>query len=67
MIGGKALAMIGGALAVVLAILGIRLDAKRDAKKELKEDDYEHADEIRTRARSADKRLREYDDAGWRD
>lgn len=67
MLGGKVVAILGGAAALLLAVFGIRMDAKRDAKRELKEDDYENADDIRNRARSADKRLRKYDDAGWRD
>lgn len=65
--GSQVVAFLSGALAIALAIVGFRWDAKRDAKRDLKEDDYENAEDIRNRARSADKRLRKYDDAGYRD
>lgn len=67
LLGGKVVAILGGAAALLLAVFGVRWDAKRDAKREMKEDDYENAEDIRNRGRSADKRLRKYDDAGWRD
>ena len=62
----------GGAAAVsllVAAIFAIRKDAVSDARKDDQIDDMENAQDIRRRAggATADKRLRKYDDAGWRD
>ena len=62
----------GGAAAFLLlvaAIFAIRKDAVNDARKDDKIDDMENAQDIRRRANDAtvDKRLREHDDAGWRD
>ena len=51
------------ALAPLLGWVKGRRDARRDATIE----DYEHAEDIRRRAADADQRLRDYDDAGWRD
>jgi hypothetical protein len=65
------MAKIYGAAAAVLLLLGaifaIRKDAVNDARKDDKIDDMENAQDIRRRADTADKRLREHDDAGWRD
>ena len=59
----------GIALAALAAIALIRRDAARDARREDKLKDHEHADEIDDRVARADTpdRLRKYDDAGWRD
>ena len=60
----------GGAAAVLLfvgAIFAIRRDAVNDDRKDAKIEDMENAQDIRRRADTADKRLREFDDAGWRD
>lgn len=59
-----------GAIAIAAAVLLalVRADAKRDARRDMNEADHEHADEIRRRIRrDTDKRVRELDDAGWRD
>tara|TARA_R110000796_G_scaffold54705_2_gene127804 strand:- start:975 stop:1184 length:210 start_codon:yes stop_codon:yes gene_type:complete len=60
----------GGAAAVLLfaaAIFALRKDAVKDARKDDQIDDMENAQDIRRRADTADERLREFDDAGWRD
>ena len=60
----------GGAAAVlffVAAIFAIRRDAVNDDRKDAKIKDMENAQDIRRRADTADERLREHDDAGWRD
>jgi hypothetical protein len=60
----------GGAAAVlvlVVAIFAIRRDAVNDDRKDAQIEDMENAQDIRRRADTADKRLREHDDAGWRD
>jgi hypothetical protein len=60
----------GGAAAVlvfVAAIFAIRRDAVNDDRKDSQIEDMENAQDIRRRADTADKRLREHDDAGWRD
>jgi uncharacterized membrane protein len=60
----------GGAVAVlvfVAAIFAIRRDAVRDNRKDEKIEDMKNAQDIRRRADTVDKRLREHDDAGWRD
>jgi hypothetical protein len=60
----------GGAAAVlvfVAAIFAIRRDAVNDDRKDAQIEDMENAQDIRRRADTADKRLREHDDAGWRD
>ena len=59
-------------IAAILGLWAVRADAARDArhkaKSEAMQEDYEHADAIRTRVRDnrADS-LRKHDDAGWRD
>jgi hypothetical protein len=60
----------GGVAAVLLfvaAFFAIRRDAVNDDRKDATIEDMENAQDIRRRANTADKRLREYDDAGWRD
>jgi hypothetical protein len=60
----------GGAaivLGLVAAYFAIRKDAVDDDRKDAKIEDMENAQDIRRRANTADKRLREFDDAGWRD
>ncbi|MEB3211099.1 MAG: hypothetical protein VKL39_07075 [Leptolyngbyaceae bacterium] len=39
----------------------------KDARNDLKEKDRDRAASIRNRARTLDERVRDYDDAGWRD
>ena len=59
-------------VAALLAVLGIylagRKDARQTAKSDAYEDDHEHAADIRQRVRDnrADS-LRTHDSAGWRD
>lgn len=59
-------------VAALLAILGIylagRKDARQTAKSDAYEDDHEHAADIRKRVRDDRvERLRELDGSGWRD
>ena len=63
---------VAGALALLVAILAAwgagRVGGKRSARTEARDEDYEHADDIRRRVeRGADDRVRKHDDAGWRD
>ena len=68
---GEFLPYIVGFVAVVGGLLGWNAKSKRDAVKkeraEAKEADHEHAEDIRDRVANADERLREFDDAGFRD
>jgi hypothetical protein len=60
----------GGAaivLGIVALVFAIRRDAVKDDRKDAKIEDMENAENIRRRADTVDKRLREFDDAGWRD
>ena len=60
----------GGAafvLGIVALVFAIRRDAVKDDRKDAKIEDLENAENIRRRADTVDKRLREFDDAGWRD
>jgi hypothetical protein len=60
----------GGAavvLALIAGIFALRRDAVKDDRKDAHIEDMENAQDIRRRADDADKRLRKYDDAGWRD
>jgi hypothetical protein len=62
----------GGAaviLALIAGIFALRRDAVKDDRKDAHIEDMENAQDIRRRADNAtsDKRLRKYDDAGWRD
>jgi hypothetical protein len=62
--------LLGGAgllLSIFVGIFAIRRDAVKDDRKDAHIEDLENAEDIRRRADSADKRLRDYDDAGWRD
>ena len=52
--------------AVFLPVVAL-FKGRRDARKDARLEDYEHADDVRRRVARADERLREYDDAGWRD
>ena len=59
-------------VAALLAVLGIylagRKDARQTAKSDAYEDDHEHAADIRKRVRDDRvERLRKLDGAGWRD
>ena len=59
-------------VAALLAILGIYLAGRKDARQEAKsdayEDDHEHAADIRKRVRDDRvERLRKLDGSGWRD
>jgi hypothetical protein len=60
----------GGAAIVLGLIAGYfaigRSAVKRD-RKDAEIEDLKNAEDIRRRADTADKRLREFDDAGWRD
>ena len=66
---GKALAWAVAAVVALLAAWGAgRVGGKRSARTEARDEDYEHADDIRRRVeRDADDRVRKHDDAGWRD
>jgi hypothetical protein len=55
------------ALGIVALVFAIRRDAVKDDRKDAKIEDLENAENIRRRADTVDKRLREFDDAGWRD
>lgn len=50
------------------ALIGLYAKGRSDAKSDLKDDDYENAEDIRRRV-SVDRadKLRKLDDAGWRD
>ena len=66
---GKAVA---GAVMLILALLGFwglgRREGAQRERERARDDDYEHADDIRRRVeRDADDRVRKHDDAGWRD
>jgi hypothetical protein len=56
-------------LGLVALVFAIRRDAVKDDRKDAKIEDLENAQDIHRRASDAtsDKRLRKYDDAGWRD
>lgn len=54
--------------AVVLAVFAIRRDAKRDAIRNMEEDDHENAADLRDRVeRDLPERLRRYEGNGFRD
>ena len=57
----------GAILALVGAFFAIKSSGKRAERKNAKLKDLENAEDIRNRANTADERLREHDDAGWRD
>jgi hypothetical protein len=57
----------GAVLALAGAFFAIKSSGKRDERKNAKIRDLENAEDIRRRASTADQRLREHDDAGWRD
>ncbi len=57
----------GAILALVGAFFAIKSSGKRAERKNAKIRDLENAEDIRRRASTADERLREHDDAGWRD
>ena len=59
-------AIISFVSALVAPLLGW-VKGRRDARRDAMIEDYEHAEDIRRRAADADQRLRDYDDAGWRD
>jgi hypothetical protein len=65
------MAKLYGGVAVVLALIAgifaLRRDAVKDDRKDAHIEDMENAQDIRRRANNADERLREHDDAGWRD
>ena len=63
----KILGVLGIVAAALLAVVGIRRDAKKDRDNETKIKDLENANSIRDRSDGASKRLSEYDDAGYRD
>jgi hypothetical protein len=51
-------------------IAWLRLDAKRDQRRDAQIKDYENAEDIETRVtdnRADPERLRKYEDTGWRD
>ena len=55
------------AVAVAFSAL-LYMRGKRDAKRDLELDDYEHAEDIRRRVSvDRDQRMRDLDGAGWRD
>jgi hypothetical protein len=58
---------IAALLGAVALVFAIRRGGARDARKNDQIEDMENAQDIRRRADTADKRLREHDDAGWRD
>jgi hypothetical protein len=57
----------GAILALVAAFFAIKSSGARGARKDAHIEDLENAEDIRRRADTADERLREHDDAGWRD
>jgi hypothetical protein len=57
----------GAVLALAGAFFAIKSSGKRAERKNAKLKDLENAEDIRRRASTADERLREHDDAGWRD
>jgi hypothetical protein len=62
--------LLGGAgllLSIFVGIFAIRRDAVKDDRKDGHIKDLENAEDIRRRADTADQRLRDHDDAGWRD
>jgi hypothetical protein len=65
------MAKIYGGAAIVLGLVAgyfaIRKSAVDDDRKAAKIEDLKNAEDIRRRADTADERLREFDDAGWRD
>ena len=69
---GNTVEALAWAVAVVVALLAAwgagRVGGERSARTEARDEDYEHADDIRRRVeRDADDRVRKHDDAGWRD
>lgn len=60
-----------GGMAAILALVGaffaIKSSGKRAERKNAMVKDLKNAEDIRRRANTADERLREHDDAGWRD
>lgn len=63
----KVLGGAGAVLALVGAFFAIKSSGKRAERKNAKIKDLKNAEDIRRRASNLDERLREYDDAGWRD
>jgi hypothetical protein len=57
----------GAILALAGAFFAIKSSGKRAERKNAKIKDLKNAEDIRHRASTADERLREHDDAGWRD
>jgi hypothetical protein len=57
----------GAILALAGAFFAIKSSGKRAERKNAKLKDLENAEDIRNRANTADQRLRDHDDAGWRD
>ena len=57
----------GAVLALAGAFFAIKSSGKRAERKNAKIRDLENAEDIRRRSSTADQRLREHDDAGWRD
>ena len=57
----------GAVLALAGAFFAIKSSGKRAERKNAKIRDLENAEDIRRRASTADQRLRDHDDAGWRD
>jgi len=57
----------GAILALAGAFFAIKSSGKRAERKNAKIKDLENAEDIRRRASTADERLREFDDSGWRD
>ena len=57
----------GAILALAGAFFAIKSSGKRAERKNAKIRDLENAEDIRNRASTADERLREHDDSGWRD
>ena len=53
-----------------LLLAWLRIDAKRDQRRDAQLKDYEHAEDIEdavSRNRADPERLRKYNNAGWRD
>ena len=63
----KLLGGAGAILALVGAFFAIKSSGKRAERKNAVMKDLKNAEDIRNRANTADERLREHDDAGWRD
>ncbi len=63
----KVLGGAGAILALVGAFFAIKSSGKRAERKNAMVKDLKNAEDIRRRANTADERLHEHQDSGWRD